>query len=335
MYPLPFVPTHCSMVLKSVLLSDSSPEFRADKRAMLLRLNEEARKPRFLDAVQRTKGIDAVTLAEQVKESQARKETENRERLDEELRLLEISSQQQKEELARLAEKRLQKKNYGAELLEMMKSKEVSSVGKDATCFEAGPSSLLRFEGEDLEKANRLKIQRAQQADWIAQGIFEKKILQPLKNSPQTLPYRDNLDETNRRRELAIKFRAENQRMAEEKLQAQKIAPSHSDSNFLKHSRDFRGAGKEAVKACAKDCEILAAQKEKEKKQHEYENKATDQKWEAARFSNLLNDDAKMVKRRNDAVNVRIIYLKKYILERTRKSSPCRYSERTTKNCKI
>jgi hypothetical protein len=186
-----------------------STEERAERRAAAVRAAEEARRPRILDAVTRVRGVDSSALSLQVEEARTRKMAEKFREAEIEREILSTAEANLRREAALQEEKRAAKKLYGEELKAMMR--------RSAPAVEEAENAPF-FEGEDPGRNQRLKLQKAQQADWIAQAIFEKAEAKAHATAEGGcyVP-RDSFDENKRRRELARQFQEENQRISREK----------------------------------------------------------------------------------------------------------------------
>eukprot|EP00708_Paratrimastix_pyriformis_P002996 GAFH01001760.1.p1 GENE.GAFH01001760.1~~GAFH01001760.1.p1 ORF type:complete len:386 (-),score=132.82 GAFH01001760.1:293-1366(-) len=149
---------------------------------------EEERKKRIFDAKNRTIGVDKTALEAQVAERKEREELEKqRDRAfdmqalaaEQHLIQMEADIQRERAEVARQVE------NYRAQFQQTTMRKEFDLNNPDALKLDVparigdddprlGPSSLQRFDGEDLSVTDRKKQQQQQQRDFIIQQAQEK-----------------------------------------------------------------------------------------------------------------------------------------------------------------
>ena len=290
-----------------MVFAEISSEERADRRAAAIRAAEEARRPRILDAVTRIRGIDASALSLQVEEARTRKLQERLRETELEREILATAEAKQRREYQIEEQKRAAKKQYGEELLSMMKPKTPPTLSE-------APNSAPFFQGEDPGRDERIRLQRAQQADWIAQAIFEKNEAKSHANAEGGcyVP-RDCFDESKRRREIARQFQEENQRLSREKqlrdLESKRVNDGLGarEVGLLKEGQTkeyYRGAAPEAVKATFDVCKAQQDYKAQERAYHQVEDKQIDKQYESARVNSLLSDHEKLIRRREEAYKV-------------------------------
>ena len=289
-----------------MVFAEIASEERADRRAAAIRAAEEARRPRILDAVTRIKGVDASALSLQVEEARTRKLQERLRETELEREILATAEAKQRREVQIEEQKRAAKKQYGEELLSMMKPKTPPTLGEQNN----GPF----FAGEDPGRDERVRLQKAQQADWIAQAIFEKNEAKAHANAEGGcyVP-RDCFDETKRRRQIARQFQEENQRLSREKQQRESEQKRQSDGlgvkdvGLLKEGQTreyYRGAAPEAVRATFEVCKAQQDYKAQERAYSKVEDSHIDKQYESARVNSLLSDHEKLLKRRAEAFKV-------------------------------
>ena len=319
------------MVVCYPSLNILSPEEKTAAKIASMRQAEEKRRERFFDPIQRTRGVDTHALDEQVKESaRLRIEAKNRE-IAEELKIIQSSLEAEKLEAERQAEKRLLRIEYGGILRGMMKGKEKEAIQHDSA--PPGPSSMLHFQGEDPDRSARLKEQRAQQAEWIQQAIFDRP--SPGVTCEGSYLPRDPFNETQRRRALAKEYQDANIKMVEEKKErrvgletvtltpfvneekvhtyglTRSLAPSPSvlpRTSFCipgKPTRDtFRGATADEVRSVASDCQRLAEEKKQAILDRSIQESKDQKIQESGRFENLFNEEKKLQQRRATAAAI-------------------------------
>jgi len=170
------------------------PEFTEDQKLMAKiqtkRDTEALRKPRIFDAKLRTIGLDKQALDAQVAEREEQKKLAAVKdkaydglcvSVDKQLKLLELEKRRMKTAMEReckefsLATLNLtQRREYDLNDKDALKKEKPCRVGDDDPRCTIG--SMQQFEGEDLSKRERVKRQMSQQADWIEQQIFEKRM---------------------------------------------------------------------------------------------------------------------------------------------------------------
>lgn len=170
------------------------PEFTSDEKLFgkiqAKRVQESLRKPRLFDAKLRTIGVDKEALDAQVEERRQREALEARHdkaydglciSVDKQLKLLELEKRRIKTDMERDA------KEFSLENLSFKQRREFDLNDKDALKKEmpcrigdddprCTIASMQQFEGEDLSKRERQIRQMEQQADWIEQQVFEKRM---------------------------------------------------------------------------------------------------------------------------------------------------------------
>lgn len=153
--------------------------------------NEELRK-RFLDAKQRTLGVDIAGLDAQVKEKKERIEAEKladkmyaeqqrqiRDLI--ELNIIKENADSQATALQVAAAQRAQRdptlrREWHLNNPNALKSELPPRTGDHDS--RLGPSSIQVFDGEDLKKGDRVRMQQLQMRDWTAQILAEKRAKQ-------------------------------------------------------------------------------------------------------------------------------------------------------------
>jgi hypothetical protein len=166
-------------------------EEKLARDCMRRRQSDLERRARIFDAKRRMIGVDKETLDAQVAEKQAQKDQDkgsNRKvdrdmaMIDKQLKLIEVEKQK------RRREQEMSCKEYSIQNLNFQARREYdlndplykrkgvpARVGDDdARC---GASSMQKFSGEDLMKAERVKQQRAEMVSIIEQQKFEREML--------------------------------------------------------------------------------------------------------------------------------------------------------------
>lgn len=173
------------------------------------RLAEE-RAARLKDPKQRALGIDRAALDEQTREKEERKrqEAERNAFYDRQALLMDKHACSLQQEVDRL---RVQREKEQIEFRSTFQKRE---AGRDFDLNDPkritadiparvhdedvrnGPSSLQRFEGEDLDAANRRRAQQQQLKDW-AQQQMDEKLAKKWMESDANRKFEDRLEETN------------------------------------------------------------------------------------------------------------------------------------------
>lgn len=182
------------MAMYGVPRAAVKPEFTEDQKLFAKiqakRQIDAVRKPRILDAKLRTIGVDKEVLDAQVEERRQLKELNAVHdkaydglciSVDKQLKLLEQEKRRIKIDMEREC------KEFSLESLSASQRREFDLNDKDALKKEmpcrigdddprCTIASMQQFEGEDLSKRERQRRQMEQQADWIEQQIFEKRM---------------------------------------------------------------------------------------------------------------------------------------------------------------
>jgi len=180
-----------SHVLDATVRARLSPEERLAREVARRRQLELERRQRIFNAKRRLIGIDQQTLDAQLAERQRQKEEQKRQdvaedramlALDKQLKLNEASKKQMIFELEKgcreFSGQNLSKEQSDTYDLNdphrLQKAEPMRRGDDDPRC---GASSMLKFGGEDLMKAERKRQQQKQQVMFIEQQKFEKEML--------------------------------------------------------------------------------------------------------------------------------------------------------------
>ena len=180
-----------SHVLDATVRARLSPEERLAREVARRRQLELERRQRIFNAKRRLIGIDQQTLDAQLAERQRQKEEQKRQdvaedramlALDKQLKLNEASKKQMIFELEKgcreFSGQNLSKEQSDTYDLNdphrLRKAEPMRRGDDDPRC---GASSMLKFGGEDLMKAERKRQQQKQQVMFIEQQKFEKEML--------------------------------------------------------------------------------------------------------------------------------------------------------------
>jgi len=186
--------------------TNSSNATAEDRRIDAMRQRNEERRKRFLNAKDRSLGVDTEYLARQVAEKKAREDAEKiaakayaeeqrQIRLMLEMNILEERAAEAKDraEVAQTVQVQRDptlRREWDLNDPKRLKKELPPRVGdNDPRC---GPSSLQVFAGEDLRKGDREKMQEMQMRDWCAQSL-EAKQSRVEKAAMEDKMYSDNI----------------------------------------------------------------------------------------------------------------------------------------------
>jgi hypothetical protein len=270
---------------------------RDQRRVQALAERNEKRTARFLDARNRTIGIDKASLDKQVEEKFQQQILAKKQKQCEveanSLLVLHLTN------AARKAQEIQQRKTneVNATLLQQLNVEKNNAIQRgepvDVDC--CGPSSMQLFTGEDEELALRKKNQQEQVKTWYAWQIYERDIIKKLEEE-QKVNYIQSVSRQEEVREQIEKEISSERAKRVKDIQLENLKSSHQASQkqldnisyipfILEGSTDsrgssdrvsadqFRGFGVEQVRSIYKENLLIAEEKLRHKHKEEEEEK--------------------------------------------------------------
>lgn len=287
-------------IWKMVKLQDNQLE-KEEGRALAMRQRFQERTERFLNAKQRTIGIDKEFLDQQVEERNRlmmlEKEDGIQEAIHQEEVLEYLEEQERSKEEAALRERQEVNETLSRQALQPKNN--ALGKGDPLDLDHCGPSSLQCFYGEDREHNDRKKDQQRQLRNWCSQGMKETydKIDEEQQDKREYSKYvieEDRMrcdmakEKERHRRDLDISVMMENKQLAEDRQKRRNeieqnekqiddeetrgtiISPFYcEDTDYAKSAVSdhrfrpdhFKGFATETLKSISDDNELVVAEK--------------------------------------------------------------------------
>jgi len=208
---------------------------REDANILAMRARNEDRSQRFLDARARNIGIDVPALQSQVEEKLMKKTLERekeQQRVHQERQILMLLEQRE------LEEERAKKEMLSSHVSEwatqkreinLKRAQEKDAFQRPTESETCGLGALQKFDGEDREKKDRLRLQAEQMRNWIYDKTTENEVRKQMEKEEEArhVDYqrmvnnaRALLDEedANARKNMLLEVQEENRQKNQRKL---------------------------------------------------------------------------------------------------------------------
>jgi len=158
---------------------------------LAMRARAEERSQRFLDARSRAIGVDVPYLQSQVEERQQKLAAEKQEeyqRVAQEREILSLLEMREQEEAGiKRAHLNSMKQEWAVQKREIQQKRAHEKMMKDLSIDpdSTGVGALQRFDGEDRERADRLRLQTQQMRDWVAEQKSEHELRKQMEDEEE------------------------------------------------------------------------------------------------------------------------------------------------------
>jgi len=146
------------------------------RKLVAMRERGEARRDRFLNARQRTIGVDVEALNQQMAEKEARDEDESAATESRHMRERHIATliEQREAEEREMKRRELRDLKSTWDEQSLRPKNQVAKRGEPINPYACGPAAVQDFRGEDEAAFDRMRLQKEQMRSWSTQQVAEK-----------------------------------------------------------------------------------------------------------------------------------------------------------------
>jgi len=232
---------------------------KEDERAKAMRDRAQKRTVRFMNAKNRTIGVDKAYLDLQLSEKEHARIAQEKADSREALYQAQLIRHLEETELMAREVKAKDYHDLKETLLEQMQLPKNNALGMDGPLdMEAcGPSSLQRFSGEDTRYGSRRKHQQEQTKQWCAQQISAKKKAQK-EEEEENLRYAHYVLEEDRHREEVALDEAKNTAEINKSVQLDNMCQAKEARMKTRNEQEVEKRKSEAEVSYLQSCALLS-----------------------------------------------------------------------------